>query len=113
MTTPRTLAARIAQGRGAAPAGLVVKDVRLLDLVIGALVPTDIAVCGDTVVGTYGEYRGAREIDARGLFAVPAPRGRSASPSPSRSSRSPSCPCPWSRTSRSQTAASWTWTGPR
>src|SRR5215210_3211205 len=62
---------RIAQGRGATPADLVVKNVRLFDLVTGALVATDIAICGDTVVGTYGEYRGAREIDGAGRIAVP------------------------------------------
>ncbi len=65
------LPARIAQGRGAAEADLVVRHVRLLDLVTGALVSTDIAVCGDTIVGTYGEYRGARVIEGGGRIAVP------------------------------------------
>ena len=36
-----------------------------------ALTQTDIAICGDTVVGTYGAYRGAREIDGRGRIVVP------------------------------------------
>jgi adenine deaminase len=66
-----SLSRRIAQGRGAAPADLVVRNVRLFDLVTGALVPTDIAICGDTIVGTYGEYGGAREIDGGGRIAVP------------------------------------------
>jgi adenine deaminase len=65
------LTRRIAQGRGAAPADLVIKNVRLFDLVSGALVATDIAICGDTIVGTYGEYGGARELDGRGRIAVP------------------------------------------
>lgn len=65
------LSRMIAQGRGGEPADLVVKGARLLDLITGALVETDIAVCGDRIVGTYGEYRGRREIDARGLIAVP------------------------------------------
>src|SRR5215204_3105038 len=65
------LARRIAQGRGAEPADLVLKNVRLFDLVTGALAPTDIAICGDTIVGAYGAYRGRREIDARGRIAVP------------------------------------------
>src|SRR5215208_1813089 len=69
--TPRSLSARIVQGRGATPADLVVKGVRLFDLVTGALVATDVAICGDTIVGTYGEYGGAREIDAGGRIAVP------------------------------------------
>ena len=66
-----TLATRIAQGRGASEADLVVRNVRLLDLVTGDLVPTDIAICGDAIVGTYGAYRGARTIEGRGRVAVP------------------------------------------
>jgi adenine deaminase len=61
----------IAMGRGSQPADLVIRNARLLDLVTGALVKTDIAICGDRIVGTYGEYRGLREIDAAGLIAVP------------------------------------------
>jgi adenine deaminase len=67
----RNLPRRIAQARGTEPADLVLKNVRLFDLVTGALVPTDIAICGDTIVGTYGAYRGAREIDGAGRIAVP------------------------------------------
>ena len=33
--------------------------------------PGDIAVCGDTIVGTLDSYRGVEEIDAQGRFAVP------------------------------------------
>jgi adenine deaminase len=65
------LTKRIAQGRGTAPADCVVRDVRLLDLVTGALVRTDIALCGDTIVGTYGSYRGLRTVEGRGRIAVP------------------------------------------
>ncbi len=65
------LARRIAQGRGTEPADLVIRDVRLLDLVTGALVPTDIAIAGDTVVGTYGRYEGRRVIEGAGRIAVP------------------------------------------
>lgn len=71
MTDTATLARRIAQGRGSASADLVIRNVRLYDLVTGNLMPTDIAICGDTIVGTYGEYRGAREIEGRGRIAVP------------------------------------------
>ena len=66
-----TLASRIAQGAGETEADLVVRDVRLLDLVTGALVPTDIAIAGDTVVGTYGSYRGRRTVEGAGRIAVP------------------------------------------
>ncbi|OCC04548.1 adenine deaminase [Labrys sp. WJW] len=67
----RELARLIAQGRGTEPADLVIKNVRLLDLVSGDLTETDIAVGGDRIVGTYASYRGRREIDGRGLVAVP------------------------------------------
>ncbi len=62
---------RVAQGQGREPADLVVRNVRLLDLVTGELVPTDIAICGDRIVGTYGTYEGKQEIDGRGRIAVP------------------------------------------
>lgn len=62
---------RVAQGQGREPADLVIRNVRLLDLVTGELVPTDIAICGDRIVGTYGAYEGRQEIDGRGRVAVP------------------------------------------
>lgn len=74
MTSPldaTALAARIAQGRGSSEADLVIRDVRLFDLVTGTLTRTDIAISGDTIVGTYGDYRGARTIEGRGRIAVP------------------------------------------
>ena len=58
MTDAATLARRIAQGRGDEPANLVIRGARLLDLVSGELVQTDIALCSDTIVGTYGHYEG-------------------------------------------------------
>ena len=68
----QTLGRRIAQGKGLAsrPTSSI-SNVRLLDLVTGALTPTDIAIVGDAIVGTYGRYRGPRTIDGRGRFAVP------------------------------------------
>ena len=63
---------RIDQARGAGEADLVVKNVRMLDIVTGEIVRTDIAICGPLIVGTYDTgYRGAREIDGSRLFAVP------------------------------------------
>ncbi len=61
----------IAQGRAAEPADLVIKNVGLLDVVSGGVTTTDIAICGDRIVGTYETYSGQREIDGAGLFAVP------------------------------------------
>ena len=65
------LAAAIEQGRGATPADLVLKGGRVFDLVTGALVETDVAVCADRIVGTHGSYRGRQEIDVTGLVLVP------------------------------------------
>lgn len=69
--SPAEIARFIEAGRGTAPADLVIKGVRLLDVITGALTRTDIAMVGDRIVGTYGEYSGAQEIDGAGLFAVP------------------------------------------
>jgi adenine deaminase len=71
---PRTtaeLARAIDQGTGRAKADLVIKNVRLLDVITGTVTPTDIAICGDTIVGTHDGYHGTREIDAKGAFAAP------------------------------------------
>ncbi|TAJ30215.1 adenine deaminase [Bosea sp. (in: a-proteobacteria)] len=67
----QTLARRIAQGHGEEPADVVIKGAKLLDLITGGLVDSDIALCGDTIVGTHGRYEGKRIIDASGLVAVP------------------------------------------
>jgi adenine deaminase len=61
----------IEQGQGLAPADLVLKGGRIFDLVSGELVSSDVAICGDRIVGTMGDYRGAREIDIRGKVVVP------------------------------------------
>lgn len=69
--TKAFLARAIAQGKGAEPADLVIKNVGLLDLVSGDVTVTDIAITGDRITGTYATYSGRRAIDGRGLFAVP------------------------------------------
>ena len=65
------LADRIDQGRGLVPADLVLKGGRVFDLITGELVETDVAICGDTIVGVFGSYRGKREIDVSGRVLVP------------------------------------------
>ncbi|GBQ72055.1 adenine deaminase [Ameyamaea chiangmaiensis NBRC 103196] len=62
---------RIDQGQGRTRADLVIRNVQLLDLVTGDLLPGDIAITGDTIVGTLGAYDGVAEIDGRGRVAVP------------------------------------------
>jgi adenine deaminase len=71
MTQVDFLRRAIAQGQGQAEADLVLKGGRFLDLVTGDLVASDIAICGDRIVGTFGQYRGAREIDVTGKVVVP------------------------------------------
>lgn len=65
------LSRAIEQGRGLAEADLVLKGGRVFDLVRGELVASDVAICGDRIVGVQGDYRGAREIDVRGKVIVP------------------------------------------
>ena len=62
---------RIDQGRGVVPADLVLKGGRVFDLITGDLVETDVAICGDTIVGVFGSYQGTREIDVSGKVLVP------------------------------------------
>jgi adenine deaminase len=65
------LARAIAEGRGRAPADLVLKGGRLFDLVSGELREGDVAIHGDRIVGTLADYRGAVEIDVSGKVVVP------------------------------------------
>lgn len=71
VTTPAGLARAIDQGRGRAKADLVLKGGRLLDLATCALTPSDIAICGDRIVGTHATYSGEREIDVAGKIVAP------------------------------------------
>ncbi len=62
---------RIAQGRGDAPADLVLRGGRVLCLVTGQEITGDVAICGDTIVGIGAGYDGARVIDVTGKWLVP------------------------------------------
>jgi len=67
----RAIARRIAQGRGVEPADLVLKGGTVFDLITGELVQTDVAICGDTIVGVFGDYEGRQQIDLSGKILVP------------------------------------------
>ncbi len=71
MTTSAELARRIRQARGLEPADLVIKGGRILNVADGTLEEGDVAVTGDTIVGTYASYEGLQLIDARGLVVAP------------------------------------------
>lgn len=65
------LNSRIAQGRGDAPADLVLRGGRVLDLMTGDLLEGDVAICDDTIVGTFDSYEGREVVDVSGLILVP------------------------------------------
>lgn len=65
------LASRIDQGTGREPADIVLKGGRFFDLVTGELVASDIAICGETIIGTVESYEGREVIDISGKIVVP------------------------------------------
>lgn len=72
MTAPEAdLERRIAQARGDAPADLVLRGGRVFDLVTGALIEGDVAICGERIAGIGAGYNGSRVLDVSGLILVP------------------------------------------
>ena len=70
MTLP-PLADLIDQGRGLAPADLVLRGGQVLDLVTGALIAGDVAICGGVIVGVFDSYEGREVVDVSGRILVP------------------------------------------
>lgn len=71
MDTAQRIGKRIDQALGRDRADLVIRNARILNVANGTLEPGDVAICDDTIVGTYDEYQGAREIDAAGQIVAP------------------------------------------
>ncbi|MCO8145345.1 adenine deaminase [Rhodovulum tesquicola] len=67
----RPLSDLIAQGRGMVPADLVLQGGVVFDLVTGDMIPGDVAICGQTIVGIGATYEGRQVIDVSGLTLVP------------------------------------------
>ncbi|SMX32643.1 adenine deaminase [Octadecabacter ascidiaceicola] len=65
------LSHKISQGRGDAPADVVLRGAQVFDVITGALLDGDIAICGDTIVGTSASYEGKEIVDVSGLTLVP------------------------------------------
>lgn len=65
------LSRRIRQARGQEPADLVVKNTTVFCLASGELLPGDVAVCGDAIVGIGACYEGKTELDGSGRTVVP------------------------------------------
>ncbi|QOL81780.1 adenine deaminase [Pseudooceanicola spongiae] len=69
--TLKPLSDMIAQGKGDVPADLVLKGGKVLDVVTGALLEGDVAICGERIVGIMAQYDGVEEIDVSGKILVP------------------------------------------
>ncbi|SLN58128.1 adenine deaminase [Pseudooctadecabacter jejudonensis] len=65
------LSERIAQGRGDAPADIVLRGGQVFDVITGEMLSGDVAICGDTIVGTCAVYDAKQVIDVTGLTLVP------------------------------------------
>lgn len=64
----------LAVARGDSPADILIKNVKILDLVNGAILDSAIAIAGHVIAGTGKEYEtqdAHRVIDAKGMFATP------------------------------------------
>lgn len=70
-STKASIGRKIRQGAGREAADLVLKGGHFYDLVGGELVKSDIAICGDTIVATCGEFTGKKTIDVTGKVLVP------------------------------------------
>ena len=62
---------KIAQGRGDAPADVVLRGAQVFDVITGAMLDGDVAICGDTIAGTCASYQGKEIVDVSGLTLVP------------------------------------------
>lgn len=69
--TTETLRRRVDQALSREPADVVVRGGRILDVTSGELVEGDVAICGDTIVGTLERYEGRTVVDARGKVVAP------------------------------------------
>lgn len=60
----------IAAAKGDAPADLVLKNARLVNVLSGEILPVDIAIAGGRVLG-WGDYAGTETIDLGGRYVCP------------------------------------------
>jgi adenine deaminase len=69
--TKDSLAKRIAQGKGDQPADLLLKGGQVFDVITGALIRADVAICDGVIAGVGLGYTGQTEQDVTGLTLVP------------------------------------------
>ncbi len=61
----------ISQGSGAARADMILRGGEVFDLITGEMIPGDVAICGDTIVGVGEAYESDNVIDVTGRVLVP------------------------------------------
>src|SRR5436305_14912790 len=69
--TPMDLSRLLSIARGAEPADLVLRNVRLVNVLSGEVYPTSIAIAGERVAGLGDGYAGKRELDLEGRYVGP------------------------------------------
>ena len=62
---------RIQQGSGAIQADLVLRGGQVFDVITGALIAGDVAICKEYIVGIGADYNGAEIIDVSGQILLP------------------------------------------
>lgn len=67
----KTLARMIRAGAGHEAADVVIKNVRLLDIMTGEIATSDVAIVANRIVGTHSNYEGKTQIDGANRFCVP------------------------------------------
>ena len=70
MSTPH-LPHLLAVARGDAPADLVLRDARIVNVFSGDIERGDVAIAGDTIAGVGGRYEGRDVIDLAGAYLAP------------------------------------------
>ena len=69
--TQEFLAQLIDVAAGREPADLVIKNCQLVDVGLGKIYQTDIAISQGLIAGIGPDYEGKESLDAQGLFALP------------------------------------------
>ena len=62
---------KISQGLAAEKADIVLRGGKVFDLITGDFLTGDVAICGDTIVGTCENYSGKKIIDVSDMILVP------------------------------------------
>ena len=62
---------KIQQGLGTQKADIVLRGGKVFDLITGDFLEGDVAITGDTIVGTCASYDAKKVIDVKNQFLVP------------------------------------------